>query len=103
VWLECQLADYECGFTLPGTSMAVLEAMIYLISRTVPEDLQPAVAVLAFAELPIVAVATADPGLEGSVQGALRVLERHGLIWDGGEQLVPSPHGMQNEGLTSST
>ncbi len=32
----------------------MLEAMIYLISRTVPEDLQPAVVVLAFAELPVV-------------------------------------------------
>jgi hypothetical protein len=31
----------------------MLEAMIYLISRTVPEDLQPAVVVLAFAELPL--------------------------------------------------
>jgi hypothetical protein len=38
-----------------------------------------------------------DPGLEGSVYGALRVLERHGLIWDHGEQLVPSPHRMQTE------
>ncbi len=28
--------------------------MVYLISRTVPEDLQPAVVVLAFAELPVV-------------------------------------------------
>jgi hypothetical protein len=26
----------------------MLEAMVYLISRTVPEDLQPAVVVLAF-------------------------------------------------------
>ena len=32
----------------------MLEAMIYLISRTVPEDLKPAVMVLAFAELPVV-------------------------------------------------
>jgi hypothetical protein len=32
----------------------MLEAMVYLISRTVPEDLQPAVVVLAFAELPVV-------------------------------------------------
>ena len=31
----------------------MLEAMIYLISRTVPEDLQPALVVLAFAELPL--------------------------------------------------
>ncbi len=38
-----------------------------------------------------------DPGLDGSAWGALRVLERHGLIWDRGEQLVPAPHGMQNE------
>ncbi len=38
-----------------------------------------------------------DPGLDGSAYGALRVLERHGLIWDRGEQLVPSPHGMQHE------
>jgi hypothetical protein len=42
-------------------------------------------------------VVEADPGLEGSVHGALRVLERHGLIWDRGEQLVPPPHGMQHE------
>jgi hypothetical protein len=39
----------------------------------------------------------ADAGLEGSVWGALQVLNRHGLIWDRGEQLVPSPHGMQHE------
>jgi len=32
----------------------MLETMIYLISRTVAEDLQPAVVVLAFAELPVV-------------------------------------------------
>ena len=32
----------------------MLEAMVYLVSRTVPEDLQPAVVVLAFAELPVV-------------------------------------------------
>ncbi len=32
----------------------MLEAMVYLISRTVPDDLQPAVVVLAFAELPVV-------------------------------------------------
>jgi hypothetical protein len=32
----------------------MIEAMVYLISRTVPEDLQPAVVVLAFAELPVV-------------------------------------------------
>ena len=32
----------------------MLEAMVYLISRTVSEDLQPAVVVLAFAELPVV-------------------------------------------------
>jgi hypothetical protein len=32
----------------------MLEAMVYLISRTVPEDLQPAVVVLALAELPVV-------------------------------------------------
>lgn len=39
----------------------------------------------------------ADPGLEGSVWGALRVLEQHGLVWDRGEQLVPHPDKMQNE------
>jgi hypothetical protein len=39
----------------------------------------------------------ADPGLEGAAYGALQVLERHGLIWDRGEQLVPPPHGMQHE------
>jgi hypothetical protein len=32
----------------------MLEVMVYLISCTVPEDLQPAVVVLAFAELPVV-------------------------------------------------
>jgi hypothetical protein len=42
-------------------------------------------------------IAEADPGLEGAVHGALRVLEQHGLIWDRGEQLVPHPHGMQHE------
>ena len=42
-------------------------------------------------------ITAADPGLEASVWGALQVLERNGLIWDHGEQLVPSPHGMQNE------
>lgn len=42
-------------------------------------------------------IVDADPGLEGSVHGALRVLERHGLVWDHGEQLVPHPHGMQRE------
>ena len=42
-------------------------------------------------------IVDADPGLEGSVHGALRVLERHGLVWDRGEQLVPHPHGMQHE------
>jgi len=31
----------------------MLEAMVYLISRTVPEELQPAVVALAFAELPL--------------------------------------------------
>lgn len=39
----------------------------------------------------------ADPGLEGSAWGALRVLEQHGLIWDRGEQLVPHPDKMQHE------
>ena len=42
-------------------------------------------------------IVQADPGLEGSVHGALRVLEQHGLIWDGGEQLVPHPDKMQHE------
>jgi hypothetical protein len=42
-------------------------------------------------------ITVADPGLEGSVWGALQVLERHSLIWDLGEQQVPNPHGMQNE------
>jgi hypothetical protein len=42
-------------------------------------------------------IVEADPGLEGAVWGALQVLNRHGLIWDGGEQLVPPPHGMQHE------
>lgn len=42
-------------------------------------------------------IVAADPGLEGSVWGTLQVLERHGLIWDRGEQLVPPPHGMQHE------
>jgi hypothetical protein len=42
-------------------------------------------------------IVAADPGLQGSVHGALQVLERHGLIWDRGEQLVPPPHGMQHE------
>ena len=42
-------------------------------------------------------IVDADLGLEGSVWGALRVLERHGLILDRGEQLVPPPHGMQHE------
>lgn len=41
-------------------------------------------------------IVEADPGLEGAAYGALRVLERHGLIWDRGEQRVPS-HGMQRE------
>jgi hypothetical protein len=36
-------------------------------------------------------IVEADPGLEGAVWGALRVLERHGLIGDRGEMLVP--HG----------
>jgi hypothetical protein len=31
----------------------MLEAMVYLISKTVPEELQPAVVVLAFTELPL--------------------------------------------------
>lgn len=38
-----------------------------------------------------------DPGLEGAVWGALRVLERHGLVSDQGLQPVPQPYGMQNE------
>ena len=42
-------------------------------------------------------IVAADPGLEASVHGALRVLKLHGLIWDRGEQLVPPPHGMQHE------
>jgi hypothetical protein len=46
-------------------------------------------------------IVTADPGHEGSVWGALRVLEQHGLIWDRGEQLVPHPHGRQHEYLIS--
>ena len=29
--------------------------------------------------------------------GALRVLERRGLVWDRGLQLAPQPYGMQNE------
>lgn len=47
-------------------------------------------------------ITDADPGLEGSVHGALKVLERHDLIWDHGEQLVPHPHGMQQEYEISS-
>lgn len=39
----------------------------------------------------------ADPGLEGSVRGALRALEQHGLIWDHGETPVPPPNGLQHE------
>jgi hypothetical protein len=42
-------------------------------------------------------IVQADPGLEGAVHGALRVLEQHGLIWDHGEQLVPHPDKMQHE------
>ena len=42
-------------------------------------------------------IVDADPGLDGSVWGAQQVLERHGLVWDRGEQLVPAPHGMQHE------
>lgn len=42
-------------------------------------------------------IVQADPGLEGSVDGALRVLEQHGLIWDRGEQVVPHPAKMQHE------
>jgi len=42
-------------------------------------------------------IVDADPGLEGAVYGALRDLERHGLIWDRGEQITPPPHGMQHE------
>lgn len=38
----------------------------------------------------------ADPGLEASAWGALRVLERHGLICDVSGDLVPS-HGGQHE------
>jgi hypothetical protein len=42
-------------------------------------------------------IVQADPGLEGSIGGALHVLERHGLVWDRGEQLVPHPDKMQHE------
>jgi hypothetical protein len=48
-------------------------------------------------------IVEADPGLEGAVWGALQVLDRHGLIWDRGEQLVPPPHGMQHEYEISPT
>jgi hypothetical protein len=42
-------------------------------------------------------IVEADPGLEEAVSGALQVLDRRGLIWDCGEQLVPPSHGMQHE------
>ena len=42
-------------------------------------------------------IVEADPGLKGSVWGALRVLEQHGLVWDRGEQLVTHADKMQNE------
>ncbi len=42
-------------------------------------------------------IVDADPGLDGSVDGALRVLEQHGLIWDRGAYHVPHPDGMQHE------
>lgn len=42
-------------------------------------------------------IISADPGLEDSVHGALRVLEQHGLIEDRGMAPVPPPHGLQHE------
>jgi hypothetical protein len=56
-WTEttASLRRYARRFVgAPRQGGHTLEAMVYLISRTVPEDLQPAVVVLGFAELPVV-------------------------------------------------
>ena len=43
-----------------------------------------------------------DPGLENSVDAALRVLVRHGLILDQGEYLVPPRMACSNQYAISS-
>lgn len=94
----------EIAFTRMLADLDPVHIRVLKIMSRRPKHLDPIAARMNAADDPKAirqwyewSIVDADPGLEGAAYGALRVLERHGLIWDRGEQLVPPPHGMQHE------
>ena len=96
--------DHEIAFVRMLADLDPAHIRVLKIMSRRPEHLDKVAAQMKAADDPKAArqwyersIVEADPGLEGAVWGALRVLERHGLIWDRGEMLVPPPHGRQHE------
>jgi len=96
--------DTEIAFTRMLADLDPVHIRVLKLMSRRPKHLDQVAAQMDAADDPKVirqwyewSIVAADPGLEGTAYGALRVLERHGLIWDRGEQLVPAPHGMQHE------
>jgi hypothetical protein len=96
--------DNEIAFTRMLADLDPAHIRVLKIMSRRPKHLGPIAAQMNAADDPKAlrrwyewSIVDADPGLTDATYGALRVLERHGLVWDHGEQLVPSPHGMQHE------